>query len=243
MLPIIPFLAFHVLAPPTVFLPASSPYRPLVVIIILINCALALRSIDPETWGREHFALYVCGFGLHSNYMINIRKVKAPPGKSKLQALRWALQCCFSPRTGIAVEDLPSFHVGDPQYVPSAAQFLIQRTWTLAWTMGGYVLFHRHPLVYYVEDFQSPKNQIVRRLGDINLREWMILLHTAFTGWFEPYCILTAVHSFSSVVAVACGDAPRNWRPLFGDIREAYTVQRFFGYVDSAWKFVQPLNR
>ena len=238
MLPIIPILASHVLAPPTIFLPASSPYRQLIVIIILINCALSLSSISPGTWGNEQFALYVCGFGLYSNFLINIRKVTVPPDKSKIQALRWALQLCFSPRTGIAVEDLPSFRGEDPQYVPSTVKFLVQRIWTLAWTVVGYLFFRRHQLVYYVQDFQSPKDQIIRRLGDVSLHEWMILFHTAFTGWFEPYCILTAVHSISSVVAVACGDTPRNWRPLFGDIQEAYTVQRFFGQVNPARNFV-----
>lgn len=229
MHPIVPILVSHVLASTTVFLPASSSHRPLVVIIILINCAISLGSLNRQTWRSDQFALYVCGFGLYSNYLINIRKITAPPDKGRVQALWWALQHCFNPRTGIAIEDLPSFRVGDPRYAPPTAIFLVQRIWTLAWTVGGYLFFRRNPLVYHLEDFQSPKDQIIRRLADVSLREWMILLHTAFTAWFMPYCVLTAVHSFISVVAVACGDTPRNWRPLFGDIREAYTVQRFFG--------------
>lgn len=243
MHPTILVLASHVLAPTAFSLPASSSYRPLAVIIILTNCAISLSRIDPRTWGSEEFALYVCGFGLYSNYLINIRKVTAPPDKSRVQALRWALQHCFNPRMGIGIEDLPSFRAGDPRYVPSRARFLVQRIWTLAWTVGGYLIFHRHWLVYYVQDFQSPKDQIARRLLDVSLREWMILLHTTFSGWFTPYCIFTAVHSFISVVAVACGDTPRNWRPLFGDVREAYTVQRFFGLVDSASRLVQRFGR
>lgn len=242
MHPIIPLLASHIIAPTAALFPPSSSLRPLMVIIILINCAISLGSIDPNTWGSEQLALYVCGFGLYSNYLVNIRKLTPPPDSSRVQAFWWALQHCFNPRIGIAIEDLPSFRIGDPQYVPSTATFLVQRIWTFAWTVGGYLLLRRQHFVYYLQDFQSPKDRLVRRLADVSLREWMILLYAAFTGWFRPYCIITAVHSFSSVLAVACGDAPRNWRPLFGDIREAYSVQRFFGCVESTWDVVQALG-
>ena len=229
MHPLVALLASHVVLSLASLLPASSSYRSLVVVIILINCAISLGSVDARTWWSEQFALYVCGVGLYTNYQINIRKLAAPPNKSRFQKLRWALERCFDSRSGIAIEDLPSFRVGDPQYVPPKAMFLKQRIWTLAWTVSGYVFFTRYPLVYYLDDFQSPKHQIIRRLADVSYREWMIMIHTAFTGWFMLYCALSAIHSFLAVIAVACGDVPGHWRPLFGDIREAYSVQRFFG--------------
>lgn len=232
MHPFIPLLASHLLFLIVPFLPVSSFYRPLIVIIILSNCAMSLGSIDPELWWSEEFALYVCGVGLYSNYLVNICKLTAPPKQSRIQTLTWGLQRCFDPRFGIAIEHLPSFRVGDARFVPRRARFLMQRIWTLAWTVGGYLLFRRHRLDLYLDDFQSPKDQIIRRLAHVSAREWMVLFQMAFLGWFMPYCVLTASHSLASVVAVACGDEPRNWRPLFGDIREAYSVQRFFGWVD-----------
>lgn len=234
MHPFIPFIVSHIFMSITPFLSPSSFYRPLIVALALISCAISLNSIDPQAWWSEQFALYVCGFGLYTNYLINLRKLVPPPNQSRVQTLTWAFQHFFDSRSGIAIKDLPPFHIGDGQYVPPKATFLMQRTWTLAWTVAGFLFCSRHSLVLHLEDFQSPKDQIIRRLTDVSSREWMILLYTAFTGWFMPYCFLTAVHSFSSVVAVACGDVPGNWRPLFGDIREAYTVQRFFGWVVSA---------
>lgn len=229
MHPFLSVLITHVIISIIALLPASSPGRRWGVLAIWISCAISLGSIDYQQWWSQEFALYVCGVGLYSSYLINMRKLAASPHKSRVQKLTWAWGRCFDPRSGIAMADLPPFRVGDSEYVPSTATFLMQRIWTLAWTVGGYVFCCRHPMDLYLSDFQSPKNHIIRRLADMSAREWRVLLHTAFTGWFVPYCLLTAVHSFSSVVAVACGDAPGDWRPLFGDLREAYTVQRFFG--------------
>lgn len=232
MHPFTPFLASHILwvsVPP--FLSPSSPYRPLIMALILIACAISLGNTDSKAWWAEQFELYVCGFGLHMNSLINLRRLTPPQGTSRVQKLKWALKRSFDPRSEIAIKDLPPFHVGDPEYIPTKADFLMQRTWTVVWTMGGLLLFRNHSLGLYLADFQSPKHQIVRRLTDVSAREWLVLLQTAFTGWFMPYAFLTAAHSIVSVFAVACGDAPANWRPLFGRIQEAYTLQRFFGWV------------
>ncbi len=210
-------------------LPPSSRWRPVLVLVVLINCALSLRGLDPQAWWSEQFGLYVCGFGLNVSYLACIRPVSSPPCRSRVQKLKWSLRLLFDSRSGIPSRDLPSFRRDDPLYVPPKGTFLLQRSWTFAWTVSGFLFFRQYGLNVHLDDFQRPKDHLLRRLMDVSPREWVILIHHGFSGWFLPYCSLTAAHSLASVLAVACGDAPGNWRPLFGDIRDAYTVHRFFG--------------
>lgn len=238
MHPLIPLIISHALwVFVGTFLPPLSAYRRLVMILILINCALSLHALDPQTWWSSQFAMYVYGFGLNANYFINLRKPAPPPHGNQVQRMSWAVRMCFNSRLGIAKQDLPGFHVGDAESVPSRATFLMQRGWKLAWTMGGLYFVHQFPLAASLDDFRSSNDHMVRQLSVMSLREWRILTHFAFMSWFDPYCFLAAVHSFASVVAVACGDRPGNWRPLFGHIREAYSVQRYFGWVPSVKTF------
>jgi hypothetical protein len=230
MHPLLPLFASHLLllflSP---FVPSSSAWRPVLVLVVLLNCVISLRDIDPQAWWSEQFGLYVCGFGLNVSYVAFLRPVSPPPSWSTIQKLKWGLRLLFDSRSGIPSHDLPPFRRNDPLYVPPTGTFLLQRSWTFAWTLSGFFFLRRYALNVYLDDFQSPKDHLLRRLMDVSPREWVILIHIAFTDWFLPYCCLTAAHSLASVFAVACGDAPGNWRPLFGNIRDAYTVQRFFG--------------
>lgn len=232
MHPFVPVLVSHLLLISTIpFLSPSSSYRPFIVLLVLINCAVSLRCIDPQAWWSDYFAFYVCGFSLHTNYLVCLRKVAPSPSRTTFQKLKWVLPYFYDFRSGIASKNLPSFRVDDPQYVPSKREFLLQRSWMFAWATSGFLFFRRYNLIVHLDDYESPKDQIIGRLMDVSAREWIILVHTSFTTWFMPYSFLVASHSLISILAVTCGDAPGHWRPLFGDVGEAYTMQRFFGLV------------
>lgn len=233
MNPFLPLLGAHLLPLITYpFLANRTIFRLGILALVVLGCVISLKSIDKQAWWGIDFAQYTCGFMLNTNYFLFLRKGTASSSrgqKSRLESFTEVQTALFNSRGGIAVKDLPSFRRGEPAYVPSKKDFLIRRGWTFVWTASAFVFAHSHPLVLWHDDFASPKDQLFRRIFDVSLRESIILIHTAFQIWFKPYCLLDSAHSFASIIAIALGDSPAHWRPLFGDIREAYTLQRFFG--------------
>lgn len=225
------FGAHIVLAAGLAFLPPHSIYRPIFVAVVAVCCAISFRSIDKHAWWGEELAEYVCGFAMYASYFLCLRKLVPSNTSSPLQKFKSQIVVLFSSRWGIPAKELPTFSAEDSEYVPSREAFLLSRLWTFAWTVSAFATLHNYPLDIWPDDFQSPKNQLLRRLPEVSAREWIILFYTSFETWFMPFCLFTAAHSLASLIAVAFGDAPINWRPLFGDIREAYTVRRFFGSV------------
>lgn len=224
-------VAHMVLAAGLAFLPAHSIYRPIFVALVAGCCVTSFHSIDQHTWWGEELAEYVCGFAMYASYSLCLRKLVPSNTSSSLQKFKSQFGMLFSPRWGIPAKELPSFSAEDSELVPSRGAFLSSRLWTFAWTVGAFATLHHYPLDIWPDDFQPPKSQLLRRLPEVSAREWIILFYTCFGNWFMPFCLFTAAHSLASLIAVAFGDAPINWRPLFGDIREAYTVQGFFGSV------------
>lgn len=230
MNPSIPLLGAHLLPLITYpFLANRKNFRLGILALVVLCCVISLQSIDKQAWWGIDLAQYTCGFMLNTNYFLFLRKRATSQGQSRLKSFTEVQTALFNSRSGIAVKDLPSFRRGELAYVPSKGEFLIQRSWTFAWTASAFVFAHSHPLALWQDDFASPKDQLLRRILNASLREWIILIHTAFQIWFKPYCLLNSAHSFASIIAIALGDSPALWRPLFGDIREAYTLQRFFG--------------
>ncbi|KAM0331397.1 hypothetical protein ACHAQA_003070 [Verticillium albo-atrum] len=85
------------------------------------------------------------------------------------------------------------------------------------------------------DDFAPVKEAFFRRLllpgrgprpdgHELAVRLWM----TFETTW-AAYSFYTIWHSAASVLAVATGlDEPHEWPPLFGDIRQAYSMRRYW---------------
>lgn len=227
-----PLVISHLLgAIAAAFLPVSSRYRPAVIGIIATNSVVSLRLVDVKSWWGLQYAEYVVGFLLCANYFLCLHQITPPEGASTKQRIKFGFAALFDSRTGIAARSLPHFSEKDPNYIPSRVEFLQHRIWALTWTTSVFFLLQRYPLSLWPDDFESPKNHILRRILDVSPREWIILLYVSFECWMDSYCLITAAHSLASVIAVACGDEPKNWKPVFGSIKEAYTVQRFFGFV------------
>lgn len=233
MNPFLPLIAAHLVAISTwPFLSAQSPYRAVVLATVVVCCTVSFQSIDKNTWWGVDFAEYVFGFAIYISYFFCLRKLVIPNGYSLPERFKMAATVLFSSRIDVPAQSLPPFRSGDAQYVPSRREFLLKRSWTFAWTISAFSLLHAYPLILWPDDFESPKHHLLRRLPDVSAREWIITLHMSFCSWFQPYYLFTATHSLASVIAVVYGDSPANWRPLFGNLGEAYTVQRFHGSVD-----------
>lgn len=229
MNPLVPLAAAHILlvaAWPS--LPPRSIYRLIIVALVAVCCVNSFNRINKNTWWGPELAEYVCGFAMNASYFLCLQKLVIPNAPFPLNRIKAGVML-FSSRWGISAKELPTFSSGDSEFVPPRRAFLLARVWSFAWTASAFAILHNNPLDLWPDDFESPKNQLLRRLPDVSAREWIVLFHISISTWFMPYCLFTAAHSLVSVVAVAFGDAPINWKPLFGDIREAYTLQRFFG--------------
>ena len=210
------------------FLPATSSYRHAVSGIILMNCIVSLKLVDLRAWWGLHYAEYVLGYFLCANNFLCLRKIAPQRGATTAERLKFGFVALFHSRRDIPAKNLPRFSRKNPNYTPPRSKFLLSRVWALAWTVGVLALLQRYPLSLWSDDFETPKTRILRRILDISPREWTILLYISFESWLSSYCALDASHSIASIIAVTCGDEPKNWKPLFGNIKDAYTVQRFF---------------
>lgn len=67
----------------------------------------------------------------------------------------------------------------------------------------------------------------------VTLRETALRGVTAIWWAWGSFVLLDGFHALLSLLAVGLlrVDAPEDWPPLFGDLREAYTVRRFWGKV------------
>lgn len=202
-----------------------------------------------STWWGLQYSEYVFGFLLNANYFLCLRPIAPPKEINMMKKLMLGFSTCFDSRRDIAAKNLPRFGKKNREYVPSRSKFLLNRSFVLAWTMSVFILIRRYPLSLWPDDFDSPKDRVFRRFLEVSSREWIILFYLSFGCWLESYCLLNSAHSLASIIAVTCGDEPKNWRPLFGDIGDAYTVGRFFGSVhvlnadevlDNSDKWIEP---
>ncbi|MCJ1393662.1 hypothetical protein MMC18_006538 [Xylographa bjoerkii] len=123
---------------------------------------------------------------------------------------------------------LPPFSRNDKSYVPSKGRFLMTRSWDLIWTVAIIFLINRYPLYLYQQDFTLVSDGFLHRLPSVTPTEWAIRIYLTLIGKGEPYLALRAGHSLVSIVAVIGGDLPERYPPLFGSIKEAYRVRRFY---------------
>ena len=77
-------------------------------------------------------------------------------------------------------------------------------------------------------DFLETPDGFLRRMSAVTAREIVIRIYIYLNAVSVPYCTLRLAHSLAAIVAVLCGDSPARWPPLFGRLRDAYTIRRFW---------------
>jgi hypothetical protein len=201
------------------------------------------RSREYSIW-VEFCAECTCGVVLYANYFLLLMKVTPPQGYSRLKRLSWAIDLLSNPRgigTTWQIKNLPPFCRKNPTYVPSRRSFIIQR-------IVGCVFFYAitktfgivNEKIYIANlqdgDYSEYKESILRRITDVSMRELFIRawlpLDTLCTIWWQHQYL----HCLVSAIAVILGDEPRRWPPLYGSIKDVYSLRQFWGYVGSFHK-------
>lgn len=126
-----------------------------------------------------------------------------------------------------------------PRRYKSRASFLISRFLSAA---AIYTFHHCYALAvsspapfnlwapFSSSDFYPEKEYAFRRFGEMTLRENGIRLFFIFHFIWTAYSELEFVHHAHAFIAVGIGyDDPEDWPPLYGSVKETYSLRRFWG--------------
>lgn len=207
-----------------------------IVVAHICRIFLFMHNIPPAS--GLYYICFAVALALYANYFLCITLTTPPTNKLGLQKAFWVIATITNLRgagTAQKLRDLPPFSRQDPAYIPSRSSFLVSRILKI---FGYFALLVALSVVerefYYPSlkdgDYNEEKEQFFRRLHDIELRELAIRLYLPILSLGNQYAALSLYHTLLSIVAVAAGDEPARWPSLFGDIRDAYSLRRFFGY-------------
>ncbi|PGH28362.1 hypothetical protein GX50_08900 [[Emmonsia] crescens] len=148
--------------------------------------------------------------------------------------VRWSLDRVINKRRINRVDQtrhVPYFDSSRPHHTPSRRSFLLFRTVRCILLYLALDLITSQPLEDAQVKFAPGKERIFARImaKDISPAEigetfGMIMAHSIC-----GYTTLLAGYDFFSLVAVGlCKGQVSDWRPLFGDIRQVYTIRTFW---------------
>lgn len=204
------------------------------------NAYLAILHVHclPDVMGlRFYFCIYMFGIILYSNYHLVIVRTTAPEHMQGLARLIWSFGVTFNPRGFAApwrIRDLSSSK-SDSNVIPTSREFLCKRILTIGCFCAANSLLDLayEFLPVHRDDFVSSEGQISEIIMTITSRKLLVRFYIGFYNALLPWIFESVLHGVFAVVAVLFGSPPEQWPPLFGDIGEAYTVRRFWGYVSS----------
>lgn len=147
---------------------------------------------------------------------------------------RWAWSSMFALRhinTKYEARNTPPFANSDPNWVPSKATFLTSES---AMALLCYLLLdfmaQRPPPANGSQIFNEALIPVFRRLGEVTLPQLRLraLSIAGFAATF--WALIRGYAAFAATFTVALGiNEPRDWRPPFGSLTQAYSVQNLWG--------------
>lgn len=186
--------------------------------------------------------LHLRAFDLLLWKAVYLRPVTTPnPKQSETSASRSGLGRTFTAwcllfnlrnvNTSWSIKGLPTFSRDRREHVPNKGEFLRGRIAHILITyLALDAIFASLPAPNPEIDVPEYKQALFSRMGDITLEEIIARPITVLIPAFSIYGIFTIAYNIASVTAVLFGGSePRNWPPLFGSFREAYTLRRFWG--------------
>ena len=211
----------------------SSYLRPFSSLVIAVCCIVSAQStlvgLVPGYIGGE----YIIGFVLQANNLLCLTRLAPAANLEPFARLRWAFYETFNHRGGVPDQQIPPFNKKRPQEVPSRRSFLLhQFTKILLSAAAMHLLNTVSPsLGLEIDDFLDVPSGFLRQIPSVTSREMLIRVYMTFLTYAIPYASLQAAHALSACVAVACGDSPAHWRPIFGDVWDAWSMRNYYRYL------------
>ena len=168
------------------------------------------------------------------------KKVPSCRDGTTWERLCFGLNATLSPRhlnTPYQVKNVPAWSSASSEHIPSRENFL----WRTAFiVLFGYMILDLCSLGAQPERnaimFSSDKVGFFSRLGYLGTEENTVRVLTALVQWLHMYCVLRVIYGLSSFLAVGSGISEvEDWAPPFGSLSEAYSIRRFWGYVETEW--------
>ncbi|EGE84889.1 hypothetical protein RJZ56_006855 [Blastomyces dermatitidis] len=148
--------------------------------------------------------------------------------------VRWSLDIAINKRRinrADQTRNVPSFDSGRLHHIPSRRSFLLFRTARFILLYLVFDLITSQPLEDAQAKFGPGKDRIFARImaNDISPAEIGETVGILVGHCICAYISLLIGYDFFSLVAVGlCGAKVSDWKPLFGDIRQVYSIRTFW---------------
>ena len=147
---------------------------------------------------------------------------------------RWAWSTMFALRhvnTRYEARNTPPFKDTDPTWIPSKRAFLVNESMmALACYLLLDLMAQLPPPANPPELFNKALIPLFCRLGDVTIAQLRLraLSIAAFGATF--WALIRGYAATAGAITVALGlNEPRDWRPTFGSLTQAYSVQNLWG--------------
>ena len=130
-------------------------------------------------------------------------------------------------------KNAPPFSKDDPHFIPDLWGFILRQTLSavLSYLIIDIIEAGSPPPQKTKEILFDPALiPVFRRLNTLTSEH--VILRTVGTAafWLNLYCMIQGVYAAVSVIGVISGlSGVRDWRPVFGDVADAWTLRRFWG--------------
>ena len=197
----------------------SSPHRWAFLLLIAVCCSNALQSHLIRSIPGDAGLYYTMGFVLHSANYLCITKLTPPPEEPS--RWWWALGQICDARWKLRSK--PSF-----EQLPSRSELIIWRLFDIVWLGATIHVVNHFPIRFYASDILDVPDEFLTRLSSISAREMVIRVYFYLSALIVGYASLRMAHAVCSVVALSLGGDPSSWPPLFGSVKDGYTLRHYY---------------
>ena len=229
----VPTLTAHtLLAVSLAYIPSGNTHiRSAISAVIAAICMETIRRCGRDTYEESSYADYMFGMAFHTNCYLVLLNLSPPSTlKTAWEKLHWGIDALFSPRMGTKP------YRRDP---PGRTRrgFLLRRFTVLVCIVSLWLYIRDgdrfYPKDLEPEDWRPSKTYMMPQIinGTLTFRDiWFraVMCFYAYSG--SALCICGG-HTICALIAVGILNSPlQSWPPLFGDIREAYTLRRWYSH-------------
>lgn len=202
------------------------------------TAGLALKYLDCAILGAWGFEEQGPTRALGGSRLVSRRdfRSQAPHGRhlTVFSRLRFGFVEAFRLRhvdTPWEAKNVPPFRAGDPAFVPRKSWFVIHAScrMLLCAAVLDLASFAPPPDPSSVR-FAPSRIPLLVRLREVDGAELVTRVVAVMGHWVLMYCMIQMLYLGLAVFSVSMGFTNvRVWRPLFGDVRDSWSVRNYWG--------------